>query len=427
MLRALSSSTISMVLLYLSSFFAGGLAFVTNVILARELGPEDYGIFVTALATITLVSSFATAGVPHFWLRVFGREGHLAFRWVTVSLYTVSISIFIISLSLLCWAYWGSHSLAFQQLIVWLFLPVLVGQVLFELITAKLQLEEKYGFLAVWQLLLNSLRFLWVIIYVVIFAESYDLINLSLGIAVCSLVLVIVGVFALKGMINGRLKLKGHVKSKKYELVHKSTINNVLSESYPFALAGFLYVVYFQSDIILLKYLDSAESAGIYNVAFIILGAIYLFPAIFYQRFLLPKLHRWSVHNKAKFIGVYQAGNRIMLLAGISVMAVVLLIMPMIIPFIFGEAYAGVIPLLMILAFCIPCRFLSSSIESVFVDHGNMKRKVICMGITALINVILNVIAIPIWGNMGAAITTLLSELILLILFYLTARKYVYV
>ncbi len=416
----------SMILLYLSSFLTGGLAFVTNVIMARELGPEDYGFFIAILAVITLVSSFATAGVPHFWLRVFGQEGRQAIRWVKSTLYLVSVSIFVISMVLVAWAYWGPHSLIFQNLIIWLFFPVLAGQVLFELVVAKLQLEEKYGALSLWQLLLNSLRFLWVSVYFSILTDEYDLINLSIGVSLCSIVLVIFGVFSLKEILQGKLKLKGHSQSNSYKLLRKPTIKNVIEESYPFALAGFLYVVYYQSDIILLKYLDSAESAGIYNVSFIILGAVYLFPAIFYQRFLLPKLHRWAVHDKAKFISVYQAGNRIMLLAGLGVMGIIFLVVPAIIPVIFGDAYISVIPLIMILALCIPCRFLSSSIESVFVEPGNMKRKVKCMGVTALLNVILNIIVIPIWGNIGAAATTFISELVLVILFYLTARKHVY-
>ena len=416
-----------MMLLYSSSFLAGGLAFVTNIILARYLGPEDYGIFVAILATITLISSFGTAGVPHFWLRVFGREGSLAFRWVKSSLYAVLAGLTIISFLLYCWAYWGPHNLDFQQLIFLLGLPLLAGQVLFELVIAKLQLEEDYSSLSLWQISLNSLRLFWVTTYIVIFTDSYSLMHLSLGIAICSLVLVSVGIFCLKDLFRGRLNLKGHDDGKQYTLVKKPTVYQVISESYPFALAGILYVIYYQSDIILLKYLDSPESAGIYNVAFIILGAVYLFPAIFYQRFLLPKLHRWSVHDKAKFTSVYQTGNRIMLLVGVIVMGILLLLMPILIPLIFGQAYVEVIPLLTILALCIPCRFLSSSIESVFVAHEAMKKKVICMGCTAFINVMLNIIVIPLWGNMGAALTTLLSELTLLTLLYLTLRKNAYV
>lgn len=416
----------AILLLYISSFATGGLAFITNVILARELEPTDYGTFVVILATIMLVSSFATAGIPHFWLRVFGREGHSALRWLKTSLYTVSVSTIFIALALLCWAHWGPHNVAFQQLFYWLFLPILVGQVLFELVTAKLQLEENYSFLGIWQLLLNSLRLFWVLIFFTLFWDAYTLENLFIGISGCSIVVVIVGVFSLRGMLTSRFKLKGHTNSKSYQWGCTPSISNVLSESYLFALAGFFYVIYFQSDIILLKYLDSPESAGIYNIAFIMLGAIYLFPSILYQRFLLPKLHRWAVHDKAKLLRVHHLGNYIMLLTGMCIMAVVLVVAPIIIPKVFGSAYDGAVPLLMILAFCIPCRFLSSSIESLFVDQSNMKRKVKSMGATALINVVLNIIAIPIWGGVGAAGATVCSEIILLILFYMTARKHVY-
>jgi O-antigen/teichoic acid export membrane protein len=175
----------------------------------------------------------------------------------------------------------------------------------------------------------------------------------------------------------------------------------------------------------LLKYMVSDEAAGIYNAAFLIMGAVYLFPSVIYQKFLLPKIHRWANHDSKRFVRVYSTGRWIMLLLGMAAMIAVWVLAPWGINILFGVAYEGAVAALRILALAIPLRFAATSIGSVLTTSKHMRIKVYLMAVVALANIVLNLMLIPGYGMFGAAISTVGCELLLLSLYHFFATKYV--
>ena len=103
-----------------------------------------------------------------------------------------------------------------------------------------------------------------------------------------------------------------------------------------------------------------------------------------------------------------------------------LLLVPWIIPLVFGMAYHEAIGLLAILALCAPIRFLGASIGAPLLTQEHMRRKVGYMGTVAVINVLLNLLIIPLYGAQGAVVSTLLSEVTLLALYLLAVRRHVF-
>ncbi|MBW6519414.1 MAG: oligosaccharide flippase family protein [Desulfoarculaceae bacterium] len=74
-----------------------GCAFLTQVLLARELGPAAFGAFAAALAMVVLVAPLAGFGVAGFWLKAFGQEGWQAVRWLRASLkYTLLNTLLVL-------------------------------------------------------------------------------------------------------------------------------------------------------------------------------------------------------------------------------------------------------------------------------------------------------------------------------------------
>ena len=97
------------------------------------------------------------------------------------------------------------------------------------------------------------------------------------------------------------------------------------------------------------------------------------------------------------------------------------------IPFIFGSEYQDSILILNILAVSSPIIFVAFSTGATLVTQEHMKLKVKLMGTVALINLVLNFILIPKYGVVGAALSTVVSNLILLILYYHAAETKVFV
>ena len=415
--------------LWFASLVSAGLAFLTQVVLARELTPAGYGMFAAALATVTLLAPMSGFGVSAFWLKVFGAEGWSAMRWLPASFRFAGLSTTGALLLLVAWTAWGPHGALTRQLLYWL-LPVTASYLFIRLVGVKLQLEERYGALAVWQLLPNLARLLLVLLVFTIIAQaSLDIIAAIY--ALIALAIMIAGFVQVRAMSQGAFTLKGHAKStvaevERLAIAARVRLSDVTREAWPFGLGGMFHLVYFQSDIILLKYLKGNEVAGIYNVAFIVMVAVYLLPSAIFQKFLLPKVHRWANHDRAQFIQVYRFGNGVMLLLGGITTIAILLLGPWLIPLLFGTAYREASGLLAILAFCAPMRFLASSVGATLVTQEHMRRKTVYMGAVAVVNVLLNLLLIPVFAAKGAAIATLLSEITLLALYLIAVRRHVF-
>ena len=78
------------------------MVFLTQTLLARELGPTAYGLFASSLATVTMIAPLAGFGLTQFRLKVYGAEGWAANRWLRPSLrfsvFTTCIAIAILVL-----------------------------------------------------------------------------------------------------------------------------------------------------------------------------------------------------------------------------------------------------------------------------------------------------------------------------------------
>lgn len=415
--------------LWISSLVGAGLAFLTQVVLARELTPAGYGLFAAALATVTLLAPMPGFGVSALWLKLFGAEGWSATRWLPASFRFAALSTAGALLSLVAWTAWGPHGASTRQLLYWL-LPVTASYLFIGLVGVKLQLEERYRALAAWQLFPSLARLLLVLLVFTVIAQS-SLDVIAAIYALVALAIMIAGFVQLRAMSQVRFTLKGHPKPtvaeiERLAMAARVRLFDVAREAWPFGLGGMFHLVYFQSDIILLKYFKGNEAAGIYNVAFTVMVAVYLLPSTIFQKFLLPKVHRWANHDRAQFLQAYRFGNGVMLLLGGMTTIAILLLGPRLIPLLFGTAYQGAVSLLSVLAFCAPMRFLASSVGATLVTQEHMHRKSVYMGTVAVVNVLLNLLLIPVFAAKGAAIATLLSEITLLALYLLAVRRHVF-
>lgn len=412
-------------LLWLGSVLGAGCAFMTQVILARQLGPTDFGIFAAALATVTLLAPIAGFGVSQYWLKSFGQEGWGAMRWLPASFRFVAASTALVLVVLAAWSLFGPHD-AFTGIIIASLSLYVLGQVVVELVSGKLQLEQRYAYLALWQLLPHLARFVLVVSLVFLFSKWMNLQNVAFAYSAIAIIFAVLGAGQLLRMSMGFFDLKGHSLRDSTSQIARPDMISVLSHAWPFGLSGLFCLIYFQSDIILVKYIIGPEEAGIYNVAFTVMAAVYMLPNVIYQKFLLPKMHRWANQDPRRFYEVYRQGNIAMLLLGVVAMLAIWASSSLAIPFLFGQKFKNAIVLLNILAICAPIIFVASSVGAALVTREHMRRKIWYMGIVALVNLALNFILIPAYAAYGAAVATLVSGITLLVLYLIAVRRHVF-
>lgn len=416
---------LSLGLLWTGSIVGRGSTFLIYIILAREVGPTTFGVFSSAMATIMIFSLFGGFGIPQVWLKLFGTEGWKGIRWVKPSLKFVLSTLVVILLSVFTIAQLQPEDDQTNTLLL-LFFFFLCGYIGVQLVSSKLQLEERYTFLTIWQFLPNITR-------LVIFFLCFYLVNWSLTLFDIGLIYALVGLFftlwsikQLMMMSRGKVNLKGHERPEGIIKETTPSLLEVAKEAWPFGFAGIFAFIYIQSDIVMIKYLSGSDQAGYYNVAFTILSAVMTIPMILFSKFLIPKYHRWSKHNKSQFYSTYKKGNFVMLLSGTGILICLLFFSEYIILLLFGGDYMPSIEYLRILAFSIPFSFLSYSYGATLLTGQHMILKVKLMGTVALLNIGINVVLIPIYGAVAAAFSTLLCNIILMFLYMYNSTNKVF-
>ncbi|MDG2060208.1 MAG: oligosaccharide flippase family protein [SAR86 cluster bacterium] len=415
--------------LWIGALLGALLGFLTQIILARNFGPYEYGIFASAFATLTVISSLSTFGVHQFLLKVFGEEGWKGTAWLYQSFRFTLVNSFIVCFLISLWALLGPHEKNFSYLLL-IMIPLIFAQAVFNLTISRFQLEQRYKLLALWTPLPHILRFL-LILFLLLSAISFELNEVGILFSFSSIILVAIGCFYLRSFFLGKIELIGYglkPESNISEYQKESSIEfkDILKNTWPFGLSAIFYLIFFQTSVIFLDYLDSPESAGIFNIAFVVMMAIYILPGVIYQQFLMPKIHRWINLDKDKFQVFHHSGNKYMLILGIMIGCLLFLLSPSLISYFFGEAYKEAINILLILSFAVPFKFLSTSMGAPLHTENGMKKNVIALGLAAILNISLNIILIPLFSIYGAAFSTLICEIFLLLLYIRFVDKIIF-
>ena len=408
-------------MLWVATALGAGMAFLTQALLAHELGPAFYGLFASSLAMVSMIAPLAGFGVSQFWLKVYGGEGWMANRWLRPSLQFLAATTLLTFLIIAVWAFTGAPEDARVTLL--LLSPVVLATLATALLGSKLRLEERHSALAAWQLIAPGSRLLVAAMLLVIPTLAVHFV--AAGYGVVSLAVAALAAPQMLAMLRGKMRLHGHgPRSPITSPLDTPSPFQVWSQAWAFGLAAVLYPIFFQISTVLLKYLDGNIEAGIFGIALAVMTAIYLIPATLYQKFLLSKLHRWAVHDKPKFWLVYRHGNLAMLASGVMLAAAVAVGAPWMVPLAFGEKYRAVVPVLLVLAACIPIRFLSTSVGSALLNERHMRYRVFAMGLSAAVVIVLNLALIPAHHELGAAAATVMGEAVLLLTLYAGVRRF---
>lgn len=199
--------------------------------------------------------------------------------------------------------------------------------------------------------------------------------------------------------------------------VDRAVIRGMAAQSWPLMLNHFLATIFFQIDIVLLEALKGAIIVGKYSVAYRWLLALNVIPAFFTQA-LLPVMSRQAREDRDALKRTYTLGIKLL----------VALTLPIAILFTFwangltlvlgGSEYMpeGAIAL-QIMIWSIPFGWINSLTQYTLIAVDLQRRITRAFIIAVTFNITSNLILIPQYGYQAAAVTTIFSELVLLIPF----------
>lgn len=377
-------------------------AFLTQIQIARNLTVAQYGVFSTQLTLLNFLAPCIGMGISAFWLKAYGEEQEKAVRWMPISLKLVLLTSFLV-LGIIIINALTTKNLSF--IILLFFSLYCFGQSVVELVGSKYQIELNYKKFSIIQLIPHSLRFF--LILIIIIAGESELINFMIAYGISGF---LIALFGARDLITFFNQKTGNHKSEIIE------ISDLLKKSLPFWSAGFLYLIYVQSAVLILNFLVGAEQTGYYSAAFIFLASVYIIPSVIYQKFLLPQLHKWAYHDNKKITKVYSLGNKLMFFIGCIFLIILFFSSNFLVDLIYGDSYDNSVLIIKILCFAIPFKFISSSVGAILSTKDYIGRKVKIMLIASIFNVFVNFIFIYYFSSIGAAIVTVLTEIVLMMM-----------
>jgi O-antigen/teichoic acid export membrane protein len=171
-------------------------------------------------------------------------------------------------------------------------------------------------------------------------------------------------------------------------------------------------VLYLKADLLLLSRLVSPRLVGLYGVAYSFIAFFSVVPALLGTS-LLPLFTRAS-HDELR--SLVRRANQMLAFAGVLFAVGTLLFAPQAIRVLSGVHFSGATTSLRILSLATIFTFMNNAYGYAAVARNRHHRIIVVSVVGLVLNVVLNIIAIPRWGITGSAYATLISEFIALIL-----------
>ena len=199
---------------------------------------------------------------------------------------------------------------------------------------------------------------------------------------------------------------------------------DLLTKSIPLGISSVLCFIYYKVDTIILSILKPSYDVGIYGAAYKVLDIVSAFPAMFCGLLFPIIAGCYAKNHLNRFKVLIQKGFDILIITGIPITVIMIGLAKPIIFLIAGNQFINSITVLQILA---PTSFLIfiNWIFLVAIIGGDKQNRLILPYLfLAIFNIIINLILIPKYSYIGAAITTVATQILALGIPWVLTKKF---
>lgn len=384
-------------------------SFFIIAVVARYLGPTNLGKLSYAQSFVSIFSVFASFGIDSILTRDLVEHPENQRSLLGTSFFikaVLGILTFAVTLAV---AYFTNTDKTLTFLIGIISLSFLFQpfSVISNLLSAKV-LSKYYSYITIFlSFFLTGLKLLIVL--------------LDKGIVYFATIFVVEAfIYALYYIFIYKKVFRGNVFQWRFKW---SLAKKLLLDSWPLLLAGFSGYIYGRIDQVMLQHILGSTSVGLYDAAVkltdvwsFLPGMIItsLFPAVISARKLDKKMYL----DRTRYILTFITGITFF------VSLIIFIIAPFLIKFLYGSQFIGSYPILRLYVWSSLATGVATIIHYYLVAENHGKKYFIISVIGAVINVILNILLIPVYGITGAAVATLVSyaTVPLAIFFFKSAR-----
>lgn len=198
----------------------------------------------------------------------------------------------------------------------------------------------------------------------------------------------------------------------------------ILNIAWPLGVVFIANNLFFKLDTLMLYVIKGATAVGIYSVAYKVLE-VTVFIAGYFSSSLKPTFSKEIHNDKVALAKVIEKSSLVMLLSAIPISVICITFSREIIIFLSNSDFVSGAPALILLALSLPLIYLVTLLSEILIANDSRKILLNIAIFILIFNFLVNLIAIPLYSFMGAAVTTLISEIVLLVIIIYYTKKIV--
>jgi len=377
------------------------LAFVYFSLIARFLGTEDTGKYVFALSFTTLFAIFIDLGLAAVLTREVAK-----YKEKTQD-YLANIIALKIPLAVVTY-------LAVVVMINILGYPTLTKNLVY--ISGVIMFLDSFT-MTFWAVMRGHQKLKYESIGVV----GLQLITVMLGVLVLYFHLGLV--FLMTALLCGSLfnlifsiiKISQYLKIKIITHYEPAVLKTLFIIGIPFALNGIFSRIYSSLDTVLLSILRGDADVGWYSIPSKVTSALQFLPMAFMAA-LFPAMSEYFATDKERLRKTFEKAMHYLMIISLPLAAGVIVLAEPVVLKIYTADYVNSILPLKILMVSLFFLFINYPVGYLLNAGNKQVTNTVISGVTVLVSVISNIILIPKYGYLGAAVSSLVSTVVLFIL-----------
>ena len=399
----IAANTLAQILGKVASTFLG---VIITIMLTRYLGPSGFGTITFVLVFVTMFGTIADWGLTLITVREASknpkREREIIGNVVVIRLALAVIAAVLAVLSI--------HLLPYSQAV----------QALTSLASLYLiALSLKTSFQIIFNVKLSMQNWAWSEFSANALTIVLLLWFLSHGGGLTEVILAyLAGGFFAAGVAA---VLAHRLLPLKLSLANQDT-KALLLESLPMGAILVVFTIYNRIDIVILSAFSGQEAVGIYGAAYRILEVLVL-GAAYFANAILPILSKYAQNDRERLKLMFRKSYVVLLFLGVGVAGVTFIFAPLGIAIIAGPEFAASVGALQILSLVLVVAYFNHLNGYTLIALGKQWYSLAVAIVALVVNVVLNLIFIPIYSYNGAAVITFLTEGLIVIMSLILIKK----
>ena len=387
---------------------------IWTLIVPRALGPVALGIVVSAQAVSGILAIVLGLGTRNYLVREIVIDRDAGPKLLGTALVLRLMLAPVVGLSAVVWAHLAHYG-GQASIVLYLITAMTVLVLLAEPMQAAFQAIERMEYLAYADIINKSAQSLIGIALVTI---GFRAVGVAVNMAAAAGVVLLLNVLWLRRVFRIDVRTNARL------------IGNMIKQSCAYWAFGFFGFIYFWIDTIMLTVLTRSQVVGWYAAPMALFQTLMFLPVLVSTAWL-PRLVAAFGLGHRSLVTTARAPLEFILVISVPIAVGTGLAAHVLVHAIYGPAFSRAVPVLVLLACCIPPIYLNIMLAQILLAAKRQAVWTVVMAGAAVMNPLLNLVLIPATqrrfhnGAIGASVSLVLTELLMDIVGFVLVGRHV--